>query len=363
MHKTKKIALDTEADSLHHYYAKVCLVQLSLDGKNFIIDTLTGMDLSDFMRLLANKPLVLHGADYDLRMLRISFGFRPKREVFDTMLAAQILGYEQFSLVALVQRFVGVILYKRGQKSDWSRRPLSKDQLQYAIGDTRYLESLSDMLQNELIRLGRIDWFRETCENMVESTAQNKTVRNHDSAWRIKGWSKLERRELNFLRQLWHWRENEARKADRPPFKIMNNKDLMNLAIWVASHPRDSLKDGPKLPRHFTGRRLGSLKAVIKQTRTMPKSMWPEYRKRGYPWYLETDYKTEVATLQTECSRIASELGIASSVIATRAALENLVRNQPKTIDEMMACGPMMRWQAELLSPKILPLLTNLNNE
>ena len=140
----ERVALDTEADSLHNYFEKVCLVQLSFGGEHYLIDPLAGLDLNGLSEVLADKPLILHGGDYDLRMLRASIGFRPRREVFDTMIAAQLLGLEQIGLAALTERFFAITIGKAGQKSDWSRRPLSENQLRYAVNDTRFLERLAD---------------------------------------------------------------------------------------------------------------------------------------------------------------------------------------------------------------------------
>ena len=139
----RRVGLDTEADSLHHYFEKVCLIQLSFSGTNYIIDPLAGFSLSGFLEVLAQKELVLQGADYDLRMLKRSYEFRPLAPVFDTMLAAQALGYEKIGLAVLVERSCGVLLSKEGQKADWSRRPLSEKLLRYASDDTKYLEAVA----------------------------------------------------------------------------------------------------------------------------------------------------------------------------------------------------------------------------
>jgi ribonuclease D len=360
MKRSNRVALDTEADSLHHYFEKVCLIQLSIDGCDYIVDPLSGLDLSLFLQILEEKTLLLHGADYDLRMLHSSFGFRPQGDVFDTMLAAQVLGYEQFSLATLVHRFFDVSLSKKGQKSDWSKRPLSKAQLEYARNDTKYLQALAYRLHGELDRLGRLEWQRETCDTMVRSALQDRPQRDPDKIWRIKGWTKLEQRQLLFLRQLWHWRENEAKNADVPPFKIMNNHSLLDMAIWAASHPVSATDDHPKLRRHIKGRRLLRLKAILRKTHGVTKSSWPERSTRKRSWYDGSDYRSEVGALQAECARAAAELGIASSFLASRATLERIVRQRAGTIDELMTHGPMMRWQAQVLAPRILPLLKTL---
>src|SRR5712691_4571048 len=106
----ERVALDVEADSLHNYFEKVCLIQLSLAGEHYLVDPLSGLDLTGFAEALAGKPLVLHGGDYDLRMLRTSIGFRPRGEVFDTMIAAQVLGIEQIGLAALIERCFGIMI-------------------------------------------------------------------------------------------------------------------------------------------------------------------------------------------------------------------------------------------------------------
>ena len=140
------VALDTEADSLHHYQEKICLIQLSVDGRHWIVDPLAGLDLTPLLALLEGRELLIHGCDYDLRLLFRSYQMRPSR-VFDTMLAAQLLGREQIGLAALVETACGVALSKHGQRADWSRRPLTENLLDYAKDDTRYLHPLAAALR------------------------------------------------------------------------------------------------------------------------------------------------------------------------------------------------------------------------
>ena len=177
MRVAKRIAVDTEADSMHHYFAKVCLIQLAMENNFYILDPLAGLDLQEFLLVLSTKPLIFHGGDYDLRMLKISFGFIPQSSVFDTMLAAQLLGYQRFGLTSLVEQFYNVHLTDLGKKTDWSKRPLTPDQLEYAHCDTRYLEGLTDSFQMELSKLNREEWHKETCARMVESTKKEKITR------------------------------------------------------------------------------------------------------------------------------------------------------------------------------------------
>ena len=347
------IALDTEADSLHHYFEKVCLIQMSAGGENAIVDPLCGMDLSPLLALLARKPLILHGADYDLRMMRLTFGFLPEREVFDTMLAARLLGHEGIGLASLVERFFGVRLSKGGQKSDWSKRPLSDSQVRYAGDDTRYLLPLAARLRDDLERLGRIEWHRETCASMVVQACR-ESEKDQNEVWRIKGSFHLTRRQLNFLQAVFQWRDIEARTADRPPFHILGNQQLLDLAVRAASDPEDAFRADPKLPRNCKGRRLQALKKAVRVAAEKPESQWPEGKRGERP--LSAPGRL-LKALRAECDRLAEELGIASSTLAPRPALVNIAREKPASLEKIVECGPLMSWQARLLEPGIRRIL------
>lgn len=353
LEKAPEIALDTEADSLHHYFEKVCLIQLAAGEESAIVDPLCGMDLCALLALLTRKPLILHGADYDLRMMRLTFGFLPEGEVFDTMLAARLLGYEEFGLASLVERFFGVRLSKGGQKSDWSRRPLSESQLRYAGDDTRYLLPLAARLREDLERLGRIEWHRETCRSMVIQ-ASRESEKDPNERWRIKGSFQLTPRQLNCLQALFQWRDLEARAADRPPFHILGNQQLVDLAVRAASDPEGAFRAGPKLPRNCKGRRLQALKKAVREAAERPESRWPECKRRERPPSAPSGL---LKALRDECNRLAKELGIPSSTIAPLPALVNIARIKPVTREGIMECGPLMHWQAGLLEPGMRTLL------
>ena len=180
-----RVAIDTEADSLHCYREKLCLLQLSIPGSDFVIDPLALCDLSSLTEILKEKEIVLHGADFDLRLLRRGIGLIPAR-VFDTVIAARLLGQRQFSLAALVHRYFNVELPKGSQKANWARRPLPKRMLAYAVNDTHFLLELARRMEDELIAIGRIDWFRQSCQRAIEQAAMDRT-REPDEVWRISG--------------------------------------------------------------------------------------------------------------------------------------------------------------------------------
>jgi ribonuclease D len=348
----EKVALDTEADSLHNYFEKVCLIQLSLAGEHYIVDPLAELDLTHFTEALAEKPLILHGGDYDLRMMRASMGFRPRGEVFDTMLAAQLLGIEQIGLAALIERFFGRAMGKGGQKSDWSRRPLSENQLRYAVNDTRFLEQLADLLRDELSKRRRVNWHMESCQAMVVSTGRDSS-RDPEEAWRIKGAGRLTRRQLAYLRELWRWRDDHARRANVPAFKVLGNEQIFEVVRWAESHPAAPLREGPKLPRNIVGLLLSTLEEAIKRAAAMPRAQWPEVRRHEREENPCIESQEQIDALRGECARIAKELEIAASTLAPRAALEAIARTRPRTVDQIMTSGGLLRWQAELMQSAV----------
>jgi len=342
----ERVALDTEADSLHNYFEKVCLVQLSFAGDHCLLDPLAGLELGGFLQALADKPLILHGGDYDLRMLRASLDFRPRREIFDTMIAAQLLGIEAIGLAALIARFFEITIGKEGQKSDWSRRPLSEQQLQYAVNDTRFLEALAERLTGELSSRGRLDWHRESCQAMVESTGRDR-ARDPEEAWRIKGAGRMTRRQLAYLKELWCWRDEHARRANRPAFKIFGNQQIFDVIAWAESHPGAELEQGPKLPRNIRGALLTTLEQAIARAAGMAEAQWPERKRGERVESLSADDMAKLNALRGACAAIAKELEIAASTLAPKAALDAIARRRPGSVEEIMQCSGLLRWQAE----------------
>lgn len=352
LRSASRVALDIEANSLYRYHIRVCLIQLSFLGRNYIVDPLAKLDFSGFVEALSDKPLIAHGADYDLRMMRHSLGFHPRREVFDTMLAAKILGFEQIGLVALAGQLLGVSLNKKGQKSNWAQRPLTQAQLEYACDDTRFLEEIADLLAHELSKLGRLEWHRETCVRMVASAMRDDVVEpDPDEVWRIKGSATLEPRQLVFLRAIWRWREDEARRIDRPSFKILGNPEVLDLAVWAAANPGRMLRDWPALPRGITGNRYDALQHALRVAHGLRRSEWPKPRVRKSSGPPEPDRRHEIEALQNECNRVAEKLGVPPSLLAPRTTLAAIAKHRPRTTGELMACTPMMEWQASLLGP------------
>lgn len=350
LHGTSRVGMDTEADSLHHYFEKVCLIQLSFLGAHYVVDPLAGLSLPKFFEVLSQKELIFQGADYDLRMLKKSFGFRPKAPVFDTMLAAQVLGYEKIGLAALVEKICGVLLPKGEQKADWSQRPLPARLLTYASDDTKYLEAIAAVQSEGLEKLGRMAWHRECCERVVK-TSGLPDKNEAKEAWRIKGSSKAAPAALVFVQELWKWRDEEARRKDRPPFMILKNENMIELAEWRAKNPKVPLAEGPSFLKRFSGEIFSRLEKAVRIAEKTPASEWPvPSRRTAWP---ERVSEEKLEPLLAACKRLAAELKMESCFLASRAALTAAAQHQPESIERLMEVSGMMRWQAELMMPAV----------
>jgi len=331
-----RIALDTEADSLHAYPAKLCLLQLSVGELDVLVDPLASLDLAPLLAELRRGRLILHGADYDLRMLFRTYSFVPT-EVFDTMLAARLLGHEQFSLTHLVGSLLGVQLEKGPQTADWARRPLTERMEQYARNDTRHLAQLADLLHRGLEEKGRVNWHRETCDRLIQDCARVNEP-DPNQIWRIKGSSKLDRRGLAVVREVWWWREREALNSGKPPYFILAHETVVALA--TASLQSASWAD--VLPRRFSEVRRQGVATAVKSALALPASDWPQFNHVEVDRLSERE-KKEVERLKQRRDRQAAALAIDPTLIASRATLTDLARDWSRYE------RGLMNWQRELL--------------
>lgn len=328
-----RVAIDTEADSLHSYFEKLCLLQLSVPGEDFLVDPLAGFDIAPLRAALAGKEIVLQGADFDLRLMRRSFGYKADR-VFDTVVASRLLGLREFSLAALVERFFDVKLTKGSQKANWAQRPLPAKMAEYAVNDTHYLLPLAEKLEAGLMARSRLEWFRQSCQRGLD-LANVERERDTDDVWRISGSGLLRGRAAAVLRELWHWRDQEASAVDRPPFHILQNHQLLGSI--------DPILAG-EIPdyRHFSTRRRRAFIEAAERAMGLPESDWPVKRRRlGVRATQEMERRS--AELRHRRDRAAAELGIDPSFIAPRATLDAIAA------DEANAEGLLVPWQRALL--------------
>ena len=330
---TDRVALDTEADSLHCYREKLCLLQVSVPGHDYVVDPLADLGFAPLCALLENKEIVLHGADYDLRLLRRAFDFKPNR-IFDTVIAARLLGIREFSLAALLRQHFGIELAKGSQKANWAQRPLSARMVEYAINDTRYLLPLAELLETELKKVQRFDWFEQSCQRAIEQAAVDR-ARDADETWRITGSGTLRGRAAAILRELWRWREREAEAADRPPFHILQNRELVNAAERFA--------EGDVVDyRHFSARRRQAFREAAERAIQMAEADWPVSRRR-FGTRPSSEIMRRIQELRQQRDRKAAELRLEPAFVAPRTTLESIAA------DEQRAASLLVPWQRQLL--------------
>lgn len=361
MDAVDRVAVDTEADSLHSYREKLCLLQISvpvtavasivdaglarrspkpdrdyrsqLQVHDYIVDPLADVDLAQLATALEQKEIVLHGADYDLRLLRRDLKLNA-HQIFDTVLAVRLLGIREFGLAALVERYFGVELGKHSQKANWGRRPLPEKMRAYAINDVHYLLPLADRLEIQLREHGRIDWLRQSCQRAMQQAGMDR-IRDADELWRISGSAQLQGRPAAVLRALWQWREQEAEAADRPPFHILRNDELLNAAINFAAGKTPDY-------RHFSARRGRAFQEVAQSALELPESEWPVLRRRfGKRPSPETVRRAE--ELRHQRDQAARKLGLEPSFIASRSTLLAIAA------DSSRATSLLVPWQRQLL--------------
>jgi ribonuclease D len=222
------IGFDTESNSFHVYRERVCLLQVSTRSEDFIVDPLA-VDVAPLGKVLCDgREVVLHGADYDVRCLKREWGWVFPR-LFDTMAAARRLGRQGLGLSALVEGNFGVRLSKSNQRSDWGRRPLTPEQIAYAALDTHYLLPLHDILAGELSTRGVIEEARREFDR-IASAEPRERVFDLEGWRRIKGAHELDPQGRQVLRALWIAREAQAKQADRPPFKVLAEHAMVDVA-------------------------------------------------------------------------------------------------------------------------------------
>jgi ribonuclease D len=265
--------------------------------------------------------------------MRRTFGFEASH-VFDTVIASRLIGLRAFSLAALVEKFFDVKLAKGSQKANWARRPLPKQMAEYAKNDTHYLLPLAEKLEAELKRLGRLEWFHQSCQRALDQAAVER-VRDEEEAWRISGAGLMRGRAAAVLRSLWQWRDQEARAADRPPFHILQNEQLLVATEkFLAGEVPDY--------RHFSPRRRRTFRESGQRAMELAEAEWPIIRRRaGARPTAQMERRAE--QLRKRRDSIATELGLEPSFIASRGALDAIAA------DEKRSETLLVPWQRDLL--------------
>lgn len=365
--KADIIAFDTEADSFYHYFDKTCLLQIATRDQAWLVDPLAlggPAELAPLGPVFADPKIriLFHAAEYDIFILKRDCGFS-FTNLFDTMLSAQLLGYPSVGLAALVERHFGIHLPKDEQKSDWSRRPLTDKQLSYAVTDVHYLIRLAETLEGELKQKQRLEWAHQEFEALV---SREWPEREFDKLGylKIKGAKVLSPTSLAILRELYLTRDARAREIDRPPFKVLGNRTLLELAKEATTETSELVRI--KGVTELIMRRMGdSLREAIARGLEKPHGPIPKQTNTNTPVRKRMDRQMEkrFTRLKGWREKRSKELELDPGVLAPNACLEAVSIAKPDSLDSMIEIPEIKTWFAESFGQEILAVLESEEND
>ncbi|MGA2954312.1 MAG: HRDC domain-containing protein [Thermodesulfobacteriota bacterium] len=350
------IGVDLEADSMYHYFEKVCLLQIATESVSYIIDPLALRDLSALHPVFSNPGIrkVIHGADYDVRSLYRDFRLQVEN-LFDTQLAGKFLGLPETGLEALLRNRFQVELNKKYQRADWSQRPLSPEMMEYAAMDSKYLIPLAGMLEKELEEKSRLSWVKEEC---LFLSKVRFTAPRHDPLYlKVKGAFLLDPRSLAVLEALLEFREAQAQKSDFPPFKVLGNEPLLELAMKKPLS-LEELETGKVLSRKQIDRYGPHLLQEIHRAMAIPDDDLPVYPRKARP-DLSSPVRKRVKALKTWRDMRAKTLEMEPGFLLNNALINDLALKNPRSIKEMEEISGLKKWLKDHFGREILAALPN----
>ena len=352
------VAIDTEADSLHHYPGKLCLVQVSSDRRDaHLVDPLALPTLAPLGPVCADPRTVkvFHAAENDLAYLKRLYGFSVA-SLFDTALAARFLGVAALSLDGLLAQFLEVAPVKSRQKDDWSRRPLSEEQEAYALNDVLHLIELRARLTEALKAKGRLAWVEEECAALA-ALAPPERVADPDAYLKLKGAKDLDRRGWAVLRELHQMREAMALRLDRPPFMIVGNESLVALA---GKRPRtaDEILAVPGCSQSVVRRAGAAILDAVARGEAVLEPELPIRRPSSRP-SVPGAVRRRTEALRTWRAKAAQDVGLDPGVLFPQRVIDRLAADPPKTLAGLEQADGVRRWRVELFGDDLLRVLAS----
>jgi len=347
------VAVDTEADSLYSYFEKLCLAQFSTREADYIVDPLA-LSLEPLASFFADARIekVFHAAEYDILCLKREYHFT-FANIFDTMVAARILGWKQVGLGTILHERFGVTLNKKMQRADWGRRPLSAEQLEYARRDTHYLLALRDLQKAELEQRGYWEEAREEFERLTRVEPMPRRF-DPDAYWNIKGARDLDAQRLGALRELFRWRNEQARREDRPPFKVLSDAQLLQLAQELPSSPTALARLG--VAEVALRRYSHALLAAIARGATAAHLARPRPRTRPEE-LMDYAARARLNKLKAWRKQRAQARGVENDVIVSNEVLYNIARENPRTLEALAQVTHLGPWKLQTYGEEILRVL------
>lgn len=349
----EKVGVDVEGDGMYHFKEKICLLQLS-DGENdWVIDTLKVNNVSKLSSFFFDPSVkkIFHGADYDIKSLYRDYGI-VVNNIFDTEIASRFAGLKFSGLDNILLSFLGVETEKKYQKKDWSVRPLSEEMLEYAAMDAHYLISLTDILKEKLKKLGRLNWVYEESSKISESRFIKKCERPYFTSF--KGAGRLDSRSLAILEGLLKFRYGIARKKDKPLYKILPNKLIINLAEKKTSSENEIKTI--MTPGHY--KRFGrQVISIVQRAMDIPSSSLPKYPKAKRERSFDHRAAIRAKKLREWRQEKAGELDLDIGLVLNNSLLAEIAENNPESLQELMGVTSIKYWQKKEFGEEILNLI------
>ena len=351
-----QLAIDTEANSMYAYRGRICLIQIGTANRSLLVDPLAVADLSALGDILANPAVgkILHGSDYDLRCFYREYGF-PVAGLFDTETAARFLGMVAPNLAAVLREYLEVAIPKsrRWQKSNWGLRPLSAPALEYAAADVQHLIPLARELRRRLTAIDRLAWVQEECSRGELAGCADLPEPAEPPFLRVKGVDRLEPAELAVFKELFDFREEEARRLDWPVYRVMRKETMLHLA----RAPEEPLDLVPDLSPQLLRRAGGALRAALRRGRQAgPLHRPPRPRRNGFPG---RDYQERLNRLKQWRRDKGAALGLDPALLWPAASLERLAQ-RPQLWDTELAetgAAEIRHWQRQQFAPELAAVL------
>ena len=347
-----RFALDTESNSMYAYHYQICLIQISTDERDYIIDTLALRQLQPLADLVQRDEVevTMHAAENDILLLNKDFGWEFAR-VFDTLWGARILGWQRPGLASILKEHFGVQLDKKMQRTDWGRRPLTPRQLSYARMDTHFLLPLRDLIERDLRAAGRWEEAQEVFAELTKIRWQEKEA---PSFWRISGARDLEPQQQAVLKALFQWREQRASQRNLPPYRILRNEALLDLAQTMPQS-KSELLQMRSIPRRFPSHLAQNLVRIIHQAQKAPRPVFPHRRSEGQR--PDKAITSRYEALRKWRTAKAAARSVEPDVVMTNHMLMAIAQANPSSMKELQELGILGPWRLQEYGQEILEVL------
>ena len=354
--REKIVGVDLEADSMHSFREKICLIQMACNGQAFLIDPFEMRHIDPFLDVLENPDVVkvFHGSDFDIRSLDRDYGITV-RNLFDTEIACRFLGVKERGLAALLKTHFDIEIDKRYQKVDWSRRPLKADMIAYSVMDVARLEDLYRIIKNRLKEAGRLSW----AEEEFQIQAQVRYEYNHTPPLfkRFKGAGRMDNRSLAVLENLLQLRLDIAEEKDRPTFKIFSNPSLKTLAEEkpATTGQMVKIKALSKKQAQMYGSRC---ETAIADALALPHKELPSYPRTRRP-----KKNLMVQKRITHLKKLREDLSLSMDMepgfLLNNAVIIGIATANPGTVRALADIDQLRCWQMEAMGEDVLKVLSH----